>query len=128
LPAALKRALACGTNGAGEAEGIYRETLRVFRSLLAELPASDSAQVQALVANQARALTLATRYAEASMVAGLSTADGMKFTDMASKLDARAERLAVTSRDIAERINRARSKAEPAGDLAWLQRPGVPKP
>lgn len=130
LPAALKRALASGAEDAGASEGetIYRDTLRQFKALLAELPANDSPQVQALVANQARALTLATYYATAAMVAGLTTVTGMRLTELASKLDARAERLAVTARDIAERINRARQKAEPAGDLAWLQGTGVPKP
>jgi hypothetical protein len=51
---------------------------------------------------------------------GLDTLEGLKYLDMATKLDARAERLGVTALDIAERLHKAEPKQDP---LAWLTGP-----
>lgn len=123
LPAALKRALA-GDAGT-VTELIYRDTLAQFRVLLGELPANDSPAVQALVASQARAIILSAHYATAAATAGLATPEGMKLADMSSKLDARAERLAVTARDIAERTHRGRRDSAPGELPSWMQLPAA---
>jgi hypothetical protein len=56
---------------------------------------------------------------------GLDTLEGLKYLDMATKLDARAERLGVTALDIAERLHKAEPKADP---LAWLTGPAPTTP
>lgn len=119
LPAPLKRAL--GTEAGSLAEQTYRDTLLTFKTLLAELPASDSPAVQALIASQARALVLSAHYATAAVNAGLATPEGLRLLDASTKLDARAERLAVTARDVAERTFRGRSERAPTDQPSFLR-------
>ena len=93
-----------------EVEQLYRETMVQFRALLADLPANDAAEVQDLVARRARWSVLSARYASKAAEVGLFTEQGGKLIDLALRLDARAERLAVTARDEAERLAQSRPK------------------
>jgi hypothetical protein len=70
---------------------------------LADLPV-DCASVRSLVAQRARAATLADAYACHGALLGLDTAQGAAALAEAHKWDQRAERLAVTSLDVATRL------------------------
>jgi D-serine deaminase-like pyridoxal phosphate-dependent protein len=105
----LKRQLGAGAT-TEEVEQLYRETMVQFRALLADLPAADAAEVQDLTARRARWGVLSARYASKAAEVGLFTDEGAKLLDVALKLDARAERLAVTARDEAERLHAARPR------------------
>lgn len=87
----------------GEVEPLARESWRMFRALLSELPHSG-AQVSALVASRARSAVLSARFAAKAAEFGLDSPEGMKALDLSMKLDARAERLAVTAIDIATKL------------------------
>lgn len=101
-----------------EVEQLYRETMVQFRACLADLPANDAAEVQDLTARRARWSILSARYASKAAEVGLYTDQGARLMDMALKLDARAERLAVTARDEAERLVRTRGEVDPAAERA----------
>ncbi len=88
-----------------EVEQLYRDTMVLFRGCLAGLPANDAVEVQDLTARRARWSVLSARYAAKAAEVGLFTEEGSRLLEMALKLDARAERLAVTARDEAERQN-----------------------
>jgi hypothetical protein len=96
-----------------EVEQLYRDTLVQFRACLADLPANDGAEVQDLVSRRARWSILSARYAAKAVEVGLFTPESDRLIDMALKLDARAERLAVTARDEAERLVVGRRIANP---------------
>lgn len=100
-----KRVLArqLGTDLAGEAGELGRDAWVLYRALLSELPI-DCASVRQLVAARARAAVLSARYARRAAETGLDTDEGVLALEMSVKLDARAERLAVTSLDIATRL------------------------
>lgn len=100
-----------------EVEQLYRDTLVQFRACLADLPANDAAEVQDLTARRARWSVLSARYAAKAAEVGLFTAEGSRLLDMAMRLDARAERLAVTARDEAERLNATRPRRSPLDAL-----------
>jgi hypothetical protein len=106
----LKRQLGADAS-TDEVEQLYRETMIQFRACLADLPSNDAAEVQDLTARRARWSVLSARYAAKAAEVGLFTEEGAKLIDVALKLDARAERLAVTARDEAERVHAARPKA-----------------
>jgi hypothetical protein len=103
----IKRQLGAEASTA-EVEQLYRETMVQFRACLADLPANDAAEVQDLVARRARWSVLSARYAAKAAEVGLFSAEGARLIDTALKLDARAERLAVTARDEAERLVQSR--------------------
>lgn len=105
----LKRQLGCEAS-TEEVEQLYRETMIQFRACLADLPANDAAEVQDLTARRARWSVLSARYAAKAAAVGLFTDEGAKHIELALKLDARAERLAVTARDEAERLCASRPR------------------
>lgn len=90
----------------GEAEPLAREALVLYRGLLAELP-HDGAQVRQLVAARARSAVLSGRYALRAAELGLDSEAGQRVLELSMKLDARAERLAVTALDIATKLAKA---------------------
>jgi len=94
-----------------EVEQLYRDVMVTFRSLLSDLPANDATEVQDLTARRSRWGVLSARYVAKAAEVGLFTDAGMKLLDVALRLDARAERLAVTARDEAERIHRTKPEA-----------------
>jgi hypothetical protein len=96
----------------GDAEPLARESFRMYQALLAELP-HTGAQVSSLVAARARSAVLSARYAARAAELGLDTEDGMAALDLSMKLDARAERLAVTALDIATKLATASRKRKP---------------
>jgi hypothetical protein len=87
----------------GEAGVLGRRAYRLFRAFLADLPI-DCASVRSLVAQRARAVALANAYAERGAEFGIATGDGAAAMAEALKWDARAERLAVTSLDVATKL------------------------
>jgi hypothetical protein len=87
----------------GEAGELGKRAYRLFRSFLADMPV-DCASVRSLVAQRARAAALADRYATLGMTLGEATEAGTAALAEALKWDARAERLAVTSLDIATKL------------------------
>lgn len=109
IRALLKRQLGADAT-TEEVEQLYRETMVQFRACLADLPANDAAEVQDLTARRARWSVLSARYASKAAEVGLFTDAGAKLMDIALKLDARAERLAVTARDEAERLAATRPR------------------
>jgi len=106
VKAAIKRQLGKGATGA-EVEELYRETLIVFRGILKTLP-DDSATVQGLAARQARSEVLSAHYAACAAGHGLDSDAGRQAMELSIKLDARAERLAVTSLTLAAKLGKAR--------------------
>lgn len=128
IRAQLKRQLGAGTTSE-ELEALFREVMVEFRSLLLDLPASDAAEVQSLTARRARWAVLSARYALQAAEVGLFTDEGMRLLDVALKLDARAERLAVTARDEAERLADARGEPDPgAANIQAAQVFAAPPP
>jgi hypothetical protein len=93
-----------------EVAQLYRETMTMFSGLLADLPARDAHEVQDLTARRARWSVLGARFSAKAAEVGLFTEEGSRLLEMALKLDARAERLAVTARDEAERLAATRPK------------------
>jgi hypothetical protein len=102
LKAQLKRALGQGATDEA-AQQVYADALRLYRATLRALP-SDDPRVQETVSRYARAASLSAHLAEQAMVAGLTTPAGQKLLELSMKLDARAERNAVTAADMAERL------------------------
>jgi hypothetical protein len=87
----------------GQAGELGRRAYRLFRAYLADLP-TDCASVRSLVAQRARAVTLADAYAARGAELGIASQDGAAALSEALKWDARAERLAVTSLDVATKL------------------------
>ena len=108
--AALARVL--GRDLKGEVAPLARESWLTFQAMLKELP-HTGAQVSALVAARARSTTLSARYAARAAELGLDTDEGMRALTLSMQLDARAERLAVTSLDIATKLAAADRKRKP---------------
>lgn len=96
----------------GEAGPLAREALQLFRAELAQMP-HDGPQVRQLVAARARSAVLAARYAMRAAELGLDTDVGQKAIELSMRLDARAERLAVTALDIASKLAKAEGKRKP---------------
>lgn len=92
-----------GVELAGEAGELGREAWVLYTAFLRELP-TDCASVRQLVAARARAAVLSARYARRAAELGLDTPEGAEAIQRATSLDQRAERLAVTSLDIATRL------------------------
>jgi hypothetical protein len=97
----------------GEVAPLAREAWRVFQALLKELP-HTGAQVSCLVAARARSAVLSARFAVRAAELGLDTDAGRSALELSMKLDARAERLAVTSLDIATRLAASERKTSAA--------------
>lgn len=97
--------------GSAEVEALYQDTRKLYAALLTDLPANDAAEVQDLIARRARWSVLSARFAAKAAEAGLFDEKAQKLLETALKLDQRAERLAVTARDEAERLREARERA-----------------
>jgi hypothetical protein len=97
-----------GRDLGGEAGKLGRRAYRLFRVYLADLPV-DCASVRSLVQQRARAAVLADVYAARGAKLGFETAEGTAALGEAHKWCQRAERLAVTSLDVATKL------AGPAG-------------
>ncbi len=117
--ALIKKQLGAGAT-TEEVEQLYRETMVLFRGCLAALPANDAVEVQDLTARRARWSVLSARFAAKAAEVGLFTEEGSRLLDTALKLDARAERLAVTARDEAERLAATKKPVDSA--VARLRR------
>lgn len=103
-----------------ELEQLYREVRLLFVSLMKQLP-SDAAQVQDLVARQARSSVLASRFAARAADLGYDTPAGHKALELSLKLDARAERNGVTAWDIATKLVDKNRKHERRGAVANIK-------
>ena len=93
----------------GKAGELGRRAYRLFRVFLADLP-TDNATVRSLVAQRARAATLADAYATRGAELGMETDAGAAALGEALKWDQRAERLAVTTLDVATKLAGKRRK------------------
>lgn len=98
---------------------LANESKYLFRALMRDLPV-DGASVSALVASRARATVLSAWFAAESARAGLTSDRGMKLLDLSLKLDARAERLSVTTIDIAQRQAKGREERRGLAGLMGL--------
>jgi hypothetical protein len=87
----------------GDAGKLGREAHRFYRAFLGDLP-SDKASVRQLVASRALAAVLATHFARRAAEVGLDTDAGAEALKQAAVWDQRAERLAVTSWDLATKM------------------------
>jgi len=99
----IRRYLGEGAASTDQVEALTQDTLVLFKAFKRAL-GNDAPQVQDTVARRARWGVLSAWYALHAAELGLGTEDGMAALDMALKLDARAERLDVTSIDLAERL------------------------
>jgi hypothetical protein len=96
----------------GEAGVIGKRAHRLYRSFLDDLPV-DCASVRSLVAQRARAAALADRYAIRGAELGESTPEGAACLESALRWCQRAERLAVTSLDVANKLVLVAAKHAP---------------
>lgn len=99
---------------------VIRDARKLFAACLRDMP-SDGANVRQLVALQARHGALAAYYAARAAELGLDTVDGAIADDRAMKHGQRAERLAVTSLDIATKL--AAAKKPNLVNGGWLTPP-----
>ena len=105
--------------GAGTARIVTRDARRVFAHVLASLP-SDAAPVRALLAIYARHQSLHAYYSLAAEAKGLDTPEGQALLAIADRQSQRAERVLVTSHDLA-RVH-AETHARTGGNVlpAWM--------
>lgn len=95
-----------GSFAAGNPEAaaaVARDSWRLFSATMRELP-SDGAQVRQLAALGARHAALSAFFTARAATAGLDTDEGVRFGAIASQHGQRAERLAVTTLDIATKM------------------------
>jgi hypothetical protein len=122
LKALIKRHLGREPSNAETAQ-LYRDVALLFAGLLRSLP-SDAPAVQDLVSRQARASAFSARFAASAVELGLDTDAGRKALEMSLKLDARAERLAISALDVAERMAKPKRGGAPR-NLDFTKLPGV---
>ena len=108
-----------GRELSGEALELGKASWRLYLALLSELP-HDGPTVRTLAAAQARSAILSARYASRATELGLDTDAGMKSLELSVKLDMRAERLAVTSQDVAARLAKQERVRKPVVS-PWLE-------
>jgi hypothetical protein len=101
----------------GQAGELGKRAYRLFRAFLADLPV-DCATVRSLVAQRARAATLADAYARRGQELGLDNPLGAAALAEALKWDARAERLTISSIDVANRMLAVAKKRGDTIDLS----------
>lgn len=94
----------------------------LYSSLMRSMPC-QAVQVRSLVALQARHTALCAYWTEYAVRVGLDSEDGIAALERASKDGARAERLAVTSLDVATKLAKTAPKAK-----AWWLEPLPPPP
>jgi hypothetical protein len=120
VKALVRRHLGRDTTGP-EAEAVYREVRTLYGAFMRSLP-NDDAVIQDLVARQARSSAFSARLAARAIELGLETEEGRKALDMSIKLDARAERLAVTAWDLAQKLGDRPMETEAWNEMARLAR------
>jgi hypothetical protein len=81
---------------------MVRQALTMYHALLRDLP-SDGPSVRQLVAARCRHAVMATRFANEAAKVGLATPMGLKLAEQSRSHDLAAQRLAVTSFDLAVR-------------------------
>jgi hypothetical protein len=81
---------------------MVRQAVTMYHALLRDLP-SDGPSVRQLVAARCRHAVLATRFADEAAKVGLATPMGLKLAEQSRAHDLAAQRLAVTSYDLAVR-------------------------
>jgi hypothetical protein len=99
----IRRYLGEGAGTSEQLVALTNDTLALFKAFKRAL-GCDAPQVQDTVARRARWGVLSAWYALRAAELGLETDAGMAALEMALKLDARAERLDVTSIDLAQRL------------------------
>jgi hypothetical protein len=93
----------------GEGGELGRRAVRLYRAFLRDLPCVCTS-VRSIVAQRARAATLADAYARLGMEHGIADPVGLGALQEAAKWDARAERLAVSA--LAESVRFAKVARE----------------
>jgi hypothetical protein len=96
------------------AASLARESFRLYLALLRELP-SDGPSVRVLAALQARHAALAAHFTDRAGEFGFETEAGAGALDVALKHGQRAERLAVTTLDVATKLKGKKPRRSP-----WL--------
>jgi hypothetical protein len=104
---------------------VAADAWRLFCASIREMP-SDGPTVRSLVALRCRHEALAAFFHARAAENGLDSAEGIKATDIATKHGQRAERLAVTSIDVAARLAHARESRD-SHATPWLL-PASPAP
>jgi len=107
----IRRLLGPAANDKSIAE-IQSASLSLYSSLMRSLPC-QAVPVRSLVALQARHTALCAYWTEWAVNVGLDSEQGIAALERASKDGARAERLAVTSLDIATRLAKAAPRRGP---------------
>jgi hypothetical protein len=103
---------------------VARDAARLFSALLRDMP-SDAANVRQLVALQARHTALASFFGARAAELGIESEQGMAADERAMRHGQRAERLAVTSLDIATKLATKRKPSD-LGPAPWLEPPEEP--
>jgi hypothetical protein len=106
-----------------EVERVFRDAWGLHCQFMRELPFTG-AQVSQPTAARARWAALSQYYVNRAAEVGLETDTGRQFIELAMRLDQRAERLAVTSFDLATKLAEA-TKRTPAS-VPWLT--ATPRP
>jgi len=88
--------------GEGADPEMVRQALTMYYALLRDMP-SDGPSVRQLVAARCRHAVMATRFADEAAKVGLATPAGLKLAEQSRAHDLAAQRLAVTSYDLAVR-------------------------
>jgi hypothetical protein len=101
-----------------EVQRIADDAALVYRSVLRSL-SSDGPLVRLQVAKLARHEAVAGYFQAKAMAAGLSSDEGVALDDRAIKHGQRAERLAVTARDLADTA--AKRRPDPDGLPIWRE-------
>lgn len=116
--ATVKKAL--GTKASkGDVLTVYRDAQRVFTHTLRAMP-SDAAPVRTLVTLHARHVALNGYFTAKAEEAGLDTEDGARLLEIADRQSARAERLLVTSLDVARVCASKPNRGQPTA-TPWLE-------
>ena len=103
--------------GTADVIAIALDARKLFNGFLRDLP-SDAQSVRDLAARRARHAAIEAYLAAKAAEAGLTTEEGEKLDDRAMKHGMRAERLAVTSLDIATKLaSSSRHKVDPIDAL-----------
>ena len=109
------------------AQRVASDAWRIFSATVRELP-SDGASVRALAASRARHVALEAFWGAEAVTRGLTTAEGIAAQALADKHGQRAERLAVTTLDVATKLARP---GGPIGSLPpwmhYVDEPETPK-
>lgn len=100
---------------------VARDSWRLFTAAIRELP-SDGAQVRQLAALAARHAAMSAFFTARAAERGLDTPDGIAFGNLASHHGQRAERLTVTTLDVATKMAARSSSKSIEATVAEQQR------